>query len=189
MGRGWGGVVALVWGLGLAGCSHASGAVRDDEPAPPFVLGREDVVEVSVYRDPELTRTVAVRPDGRISLPMAGEVMAAGRTPEQLREEIVARLGAVVQSPTVVSVIVREVNSARFYVVGEVMRPGGYPLRGELGVLQAIAAAGGPGEYSDRSRVELLRAASGRRLELTMGDLEAGLCRVQLFPGDTVVVR
>jgi polysaccharide export outer membrane protein len=162
--------------------------MADDAP-PPFVLGREDVVEVSVYRDPELSRTVPVRPDGHVSLPIVGELAVAGLTPEQVRAEVTKRLQAFVQEPAVVSVIVREVNSARFFVLGEVAKPGAYPLRGEVGVLQALAVAGGPGEFSSRKEVVLVRSVSGRRFTIDMDALESGTVRLSLHPGDTVVVR
>lgn len=179
-------------GLGavsLLSCAHVSPVGPDDEAPAKFVLGREDVVEVSVYRDPELSRTVPVRPDGRVSLPIVGELLVSGLTPEEVRAEVARRLQAWVQEPAVVSVIVREVNSARFFVVGEVAKPGGYPLRGEVGVLQALALAGGPGEFSSRKEVVLVRSASGRRLTLALAALEGGEVRVKLHPGDTVVVR
>ena len=171
-----------------AACAHAA-AVTDETAPPPFRLGREDVVEVSVYRDPELTRTVPVRPDGLISLPIVGELPAAGRTPDELRSDVVQRLGAYVQSPAVVSLIVREVNSARFFVVGEVTRPGAYPLRSALGPLEALAMAGGLGDYSGRKELLLLRAGGTVRHSLRLADLEAGRSRVALHPGDTLVVR
>ncbi len=174
---------------GLVACAHQPSRPTVVDEAAPFLIGCEDVVEVSVYRDADLTRTVPVRPDGLISLPMVGEVLAAGRTPAELRDEIAGRLGGIVQSPTVVSVIVREINSARYYVLGEVMRPGAFPLRGEVGVLQGIAAAGGPGEFSARGRIELLRAGSNERLMLDLDALERGESSVLLHPGDTVVVR
>jgi polysaccharide export outer membrane protein len=173
----------------VSGACAAVDPRPDDEPAPPFRLGREDVIELSVYRDPELSRTVPVRPDGRVSLPLVGELEAAGRTPEEVRLDVASRLRAYVQEPAIVSVIVREVNSARFFVVGEVVRAGAFPLRGEVGVLQGLALAGGPGEYSSRKTVLLVRAASGRVTTLDLADLEAGRARPLLHPGDTVVVR
>jgi polysaccharide export outer membrane protein len=174
---------------GLAGACASVEPRPDEEVAPPFRLGREDVIELSVYRDPELSRTVPVRPDGKISLPLVGELEAAGRTPEEVRLDVASRLRAYVQEPAIVSVIVREVNSARFFVVGEVGRPGAYPLRGEVGVLQGLALAGGPGEFSSRKTIVLVRAASGRVTTLELSDLESGRVRPQLHPGDTVVVR
>ncbi len=130
-----------------------------------------------------------VRPDGRISLPIVGEITAAGLTPDELRARIVERLRAYIQDPRVVSVIVRQVNSSRFYVVGEVQKPGVYPLATQVDVLQAIATAGGLGEFSARDDVTLLRADSGKRYTLALKDLESGHDRVDLEPGDTVVVR
>jgi len=177
-------VMALSWG-----CAHARVERPAAEPPPSFRLGREDVVEISVYRDPDLTRTVPVRPDGRISLPLVGEVEADGLTPDELRAAVVERLGAYVQQPAVVSVIVREVNSARFFVVGEVGRPGAYPLRGRVTVLQALALAGGLGEYSARDGVTVLRGPEPRALAFSWESLSAGGAEFALHPGDTVVVR
>ena len=184
----------------LTGCVH--GSAVDDPPwgdasaqesgahdaAVPFRLGREDVIEVAVYRDPELTRVVTVRPDGRISLPIVGELEAAGRTPDELRTLVVERLGPWVKSPAVVSLIVREVNSARFFVVGEVARPGAYPLRSPLGPLEALSLAGGLGEFSSRRELWLLRA-DGARHRLRLSDLERRQAATLLRPGDTLVVR
>ncbi len=171
------------------GCAHAPTALRPDDAPPAFRLGREDVVEVSVYRDPELTRTVPIRPDGRISLPLVGEIDADGLTPDELRTTVVERLGAFVQSPAVVSVIVREVNSARFFVVGEVGRPGSYPLRGRVSLLQALALAGGFGEFSARDEVAVVRGPGAKRITLDWDELTASPGLLWLHPGDTVVVR
>ncbi|MFM2151784.1 MAG: hypothetical protein RL199_219 [Pseudomonadota bacterium] len=177
-------LLCLAWG-----CAHAPASTANETAPDGFRLGREDVVEVSVYRDPELTRTVPIRPDGRISLPLVGEIAADGLTPEELRTTVVERLGAFVQSPAVVSVIVREVNSARFFVVGEVGRPGSYPLRGRVSLLQALALAGGFGEFSAREDVTVVRAADARRLTVTWTDMTASPRQLWLHPGDTVVVR
>lgn len=170
------------------GCAHGRSDLPDARAETPFRLGREDVVEIAVYRDAELSRVVPVRPDGRITLPIVGEVVAAGRTPEEVRAEIVEKLQGYVQNPTVVSLIVREVNSARFYVVGEVVRPGAFPLRGETNVLQALALAGGLGEFSARRDVTLVRAVDGRRYVVSLGRLWGGQDTVVLAPGDTLVV-
>lgn len=160
----------------------------DAEASPePFRLGREDVVEVTVYRDPDLSRIVPVRPDGRITLPIVGEMDAAGRTPEELRMEIALRLRDYVKDPTVVSLIVTEVNSRRFFVVGEVTRPGSYPLRGEVTALQALALAGGLGEFSARKSVSIVRGSSGKAFVVSLAELQAG-ARVLVRSGDTLVV-
>ena len=160
------------------GCAHARGKAPSDEAPAAFRLGREDVVEVSVYRDPELTRTVPIRPDGRISLPLVGEIEADGLTPDELRGAVVERLGAFVQSPTVVSVIVREVG-----------RAGAFPLRGRTSLLQALALAGGFGEFSARDEVAVVRGSDARRITVSWDELTSSPGLVWIHPGDTVVVR
>lgn len=180
--------VALVL-AGLSGCASGTSRWRNQrDPPQPFRLGREDVVEISVFRDPDLSRTIPVRPDGMISLPIVGDVVAAGRTPEEVRTEIVQRLRDYVKDPTVVTFIVREVNSARVYVMGEVVRPGAYPLRSDVGVLQALALAGGLGEFSARRHVTVVRASDGKRVKLSLKDVYEGRDGIQLNPGDTLVV-
>lgn len=170
------------------GCARLSPLPEFDDAPTHFLLGRDDVVEVSVYRDSDLTRTVPVRPDGRISLPVVGEVEAAGKTPVQLRDEIAQKLVPWVQDPTVVTVIVREVRSARFFVVGEVTRPGAYPVAGEVSALQAVAMAGGLGEFSDRNHVTVIRGSNGERFTVALGDLERGAAALPVRAGDTVIV-
>lgn len=171
-----------------AACAHGPKVSDEDREPAPFRLGREDVVEVSVYRDPDLSRTVPVRPDGMISLPIVGDVEAAGRTPEEVRAEVIEKLRDYVKDPAVVTFIVREVNSARFYVVGEVGRPGAYPLRGDMTVLQALAVAGGLGEFSARRHVMLVREATGDRLKLSLSDVWSGKGGLLVRAGDTLVV-
>lgn len=180
----------ILWALAATAtaCAHSSPEPEADDAPGIFLLGRDDVIEVSVYRDADLTRTVPVRPDGRISLPVVGEIVAAGLTPAQLRDEVAARLSPWVQDPTVVSVIVREVHSARFFVVGEVARPGAYPIAGEVSALQALALAGGLGEFSDRDNLTVIRAGSGRRVTVAIDDLERGAAVVPVRAGDTLVV-
>lgn len=180
-------LVVCGW-LAAAACAHGPKVDEEDRQPVPFRLGREDVVEVSVYRDPDLSRTVPVRPDGMISLPIVGDIEAAGRTPEEVRAEIVEKLRDYVKDPTVVTFIVREVNSARFYVVGEVGRPGAYPLRGEVTVLQALALAGGLGEFSARRHVMLVRQETGDRLKLSLSEVWSGKGGPLLRAGDTLVV-
>ena len=169
-------------------CTHTQPAPQPEEAPTTFLLGRDDVVEVSVSRDADLTRTVPVRPDGRISLPVVGEIQAAGRTPADLRDEIAEKLGPWVQDPTVVSVIVREVRSARFFVVGEVARPGAYPVAGEVSALQAVALAGGLGEFSDRDYVTVIRGHDGKQITVAIDDLERGAAVLPVRAGDTLVV-
>jgi polysaccharide biosynthesis/export protein len=182
---------AVVVGLALSGCAHQGKTV----PTPkdePFRIGREDMLEVSVWRDADLSRLVPVRPDGYISMPMIGEVKAEGKTPVQLSEELKEKLKPYVQEPKV-TVIVREVNSSRVFVTGEVRTPGSYPLRGRVSALQAIALAGGFTDFADRDGVVIVRRGNeggsfAVRYSDWIADSENDRKEVVLMPGDTVVV-
>jgi polysaccharide export outer membrane protein len=140
-----------------------------------YRIGREDVLEVVVWHEPELTRVVPVRPDGKISIPLAGEVEAAGKTPAELQAGLTSALSPYIQDAAV-AVLVREINAARVYVLGEVTRPGGFPLRGPMTVMQAIAVAGGRSEFA-KDEVVWLREETGgktRRVSLSFDDLVKG---------------
>lgn len=169
------------------GCSHAA-PVQDDEVKhiTEFRLSREDVVEVSVWKEPDLSRTVPIRPDGKITLPLLGDVKAEGLTPRELEATVQKQLASLVRDPHV-TVIVHDVNGQRVYVTGMVGHPGAFPLRNSMGVLQALALAGGLAEFADRGNISILRS-DGRRLEVAYDDLVTGKSKVTLGPGDTVVV-
>src|SRR3981081_4354189 len=111
----------------LAGCTNRAKTLPVSNVDEPFRIGREDVLDIAVWRDPDLTRTLPVRPDGFISMPMAGEVKAEGKTAFELSEELKSRLASFIQQPKV-TVMVREVNSSRIFVTGEVAKPGVFPL-------------------------------------------------------------
>ena len=177
--------------LGLVGmaaaCSHARGEQREEVAQnAEFRLSREDVIEVSVWKEPELSRQVPIRPDGKIALPLVGEMQAEGKTPKALETEITKALQPLVRDPRV-SVIVRDVNGRRIYVTGMVTHPGSFPLRSDLNVLQALALAGGLQEFADRGEIRILRA-DGKTHVVSYDDLIDGKRRVALSAGDTVVV-
>ena len=132
-----------------------------------------DVLDIKFFYNPELNETVMVRPDGRISLQLANEVMASGLTPEELRKSLSARYGKEINKPEV-SVIVRSFSMQRVYIDGEVFRPGMLPLTGPVTVHQAIAAAGGFRETARRTDVIIIRQASGRPvpLKVNMEDVQ-----------------
>ena len=188
--------VALVSG---AGCAHRTRTAPVAAEPEPYRIGREDVLDVSVWRDPELSRVMPVRPDGFISLPIVGDVAAAGRTPAELAGEIRQKLQPYVQEPRV-TVLVREVNSARVYVTGEVAHPGAYPLRGRVSVLQAIALAGGFTDFANRDGILVVRKGDqAGQIPVRYRDLVTHEEKkdsqeqrldpdVDLMPGDTVVV-
>jgi polysaccharide export outer membrane protein len=180
----------VVGGLWLGACAHQATpppAVVSDEP---YRIGREDVLDVAVWRDSDLSRTLPVRPDGFITLPMVGEVQAEGRTTVELEQDIARRLQKYIQNPRV-TVMVREVNSARIFVTGEVAKPGAYPLRGNVSVLQALAMAGGLSEFASGNRIVVIRGNNGPRIPVRYSDLTSANpngADFPLQPGDTVVV-
>ncbi len=180
--------LAALVALGLSGCSRGQKVKPAEESVREYVIGREDVLDVSVWRDGDLSRTIPVRPDGMISLPLVGELQAEGKTAPALSKEISEKLSPYVQDPRVV-VIVREVNAPRFFVIGEVIRPGAYPLRSRTSLLQALSLAGGFNEFADRSSIVVVRGEK-ERLEIDYDDLlEAdSAADIGLRPGDTIYV-
>lgn len=161
----------------VAGCASSKGSQRADArpEAGEYRIGREDVLEVVVWHEPELTRVVPVRPDGRISLPLAGEMEAAGKTPAELQAGLTKALSPYIQDAAV-AVLVREINGTRVFVLGEVARPGGFPLRGPMSVVQAIALAGGRTEFGGDDVVWLRQKTDGTtdRISLSFDDLVKG---------------
>jgi polysaccharide export outer membrane protein len=173
----------------LAGCAHQQGA-RVDNSDQPYLIGREDMLDVTVWRDADLSRTLPVRPDGYISLPLVGELQAEGLTPAALAERISQELQPYVQEPKV-TVIVREVNSSRVFITGEVANPGAYPLRGRISIIQAIALAGGFTDFADQDGIVVLRAGMAEgRIPVSFSELvTSGRAEpLILRPGDTIIV-
>lgn len=133
---------------------------------PNYVIGAEDLLAISVWKEPDLSRSVPVRPDGKISLPLIDDVKAEGLTPKQLEAELTRRFSNFIASPQV-SVIVADVRSRTFSIMGEVNRPGAFPLRQKLTVLEALAAAGGFKDFAKTKKVYVLRLnADGSRVKL-----------------------
>lgn len=185
--------VALGLLISAAGCaSHHASERAAPRPESEYRIGREDVLEVVVWREPELTRVVPVRPDGKISLPIAGEIDAAGKTPGELQVELTKSFQPFIKD-TQVAVLVREVNGPRVYVLGEVTRPGGFALRGPLEVVQAIALAGGRTEFAKDEVVWLRQGKGGatERVSLSFDDLVRGNDSGALWlrAGDVLYVR
>lgn len=138
-------------------------ARAQDTPATPapsaYRIGPEDVLAISVWQNAELTRTTPVRPDGKISVPLVNDVQAAGLTPMELRDAIIAKLRDFMPN-TEVSVVVVEMNSFKVSVIGEVRRPERYRLRGPATVLDVLAMAGGFQDWANRDRIVVLRPHS-----------------------------
>ncbi len=130
-----------------------------DSPEPmhdTYVIGAEDVLSINVWHEPDISRSVPVRSDGAISLPLVGEVQAAGKTPLQLERDITQRLKAYISEPEV-AVMVQEMRSKRFNILGQVVRPGSYLLTGSVTVLDAIAMAGGFRDFAKQKQIYVLR--------------------------------
>jgi polysaccharide export outer membrane protein len=143
--------------LGLACAAPARAAQAPaSEPGVNYVIGPEDVLDIAVWNNTAVTRTVPVRPDGKISLPLVNDVQAAGLTPMQLRDALIQALTDYIPTP-VVSVIVREIHSFKVAVIGQVKTPGRYELKDRATILDVLAMAGGPNEYAARSRIVVLR--------------------------------
>lgn len=161
------------------------------EPAE-YRIGPEDVLDVSVWNNAAVSRTVPVRPDGWISLPLLNDVQAAGLTPMELRDLVAKRLAEYIPAPEV-SVIVREVHSFKVSVLGEVKTPGRYELKGRATVLDVLAMAGGFSEFASRSRVVILRpdGTAVKRIPFNYNKAVAGEAdqdSLFLRPGDIVLV-
>jgi polysaccharide biosynthesis/export protein len=161
------------------------------DTAVEYQIGPEDVLDISVWKNPELSRTVPVRPDGKVSLPLLNDFRAAGLTPSDLREQLVARLSDFVPTPEV-SVIVREVHSRKVAVVGAVKTAGRYELKSPMTVLEAIALAQGFTDFAARDRIVVLRQSGGTttRIPFNYRKITDGMEQENFFvrPGDIVVV-
>lgn len=159
-----------------------------------YTIGAEDVLEITVWRNQDLSKVVQVRPDGKFSLPVIRDVVAVGKTPSQLADEITRRLKEYVQNP-VVAISVKEVNSYAIFVLGEVARPGKYPLKSKTTLLQGITIAGGFTPVAARNQVVIFRFGengSGMQTLTSSYDdivLRGGIAgNLELRAGDTVVV-
>jgi len=156
-----------------------------------YRLGPEDTLHISVWDNKELTLDLVVRPDGKISMPLIQDVIAEGLTAPQLAAEIKDRLSAYIVNPEV-SVIVLQVNSPKYYIVGSVPKPGTYPLRGEVSVLQALALAGGFTQFASPRSIKLIRNVDGKQQIYKINYYkiieEGGVGNYSLRSTDTIVV-
>jgi polysaccharide export outer membrane protein len=157
-----------------------------------YVIGAEDVLSIVFWRDKEMSADVVVRPDGKISLPLLNDVVAAGYTPEDLRAQLVKAASKFLEDPNA-TVVVKEINSRKVFVTGQVGKPGTYPLVGEMNVLQMIANVGGLLEYADEKNIVVVRNEQGqeRRFKFNYKDVVRGknvAQNIPLKPGDTIIV-
>ena len=197
--------VPFVLALTLGACS----AVRAQQPSttptaqtppvqaagatdPAYVIGTDDVLAIVFWELPTHGAEVAVRPDGKITLPLLNDIQAAGLTPDQLRAAITAASAKFIREPAV-SVIVKQINSRKVFVTGQVAKPGPYPLTQPTTVLQMLAIAGGPTDFAKKSKIAVMRLEDGQTVskKFNYSDVIQGKKldqNILLQPGDTVVV-
>lgn len=170
-----------------AGPRHTA-ATKD----PNYVIGPQDVLDVDVWKEQELTRTIEVRPDGKISLPLLNDVQASGLTPMQLAANITDGLKKFITDPQV-TVIVTDIRSQRVYILGEVTHPGAYPLLPGMNVLQALSSAGGFTMFANTKKIYVLRQQAGKQEKFPFNYKEAISGKradqnIVLRAGDQIVV-
>lgn len=194
-------VKVLVLLLGIVflvgGCAEKINYPVEYVPPAEFLLGPEDLLVVTVWRNQDLSREVVIRPDGNISMPLIGDVKAAGLQANELAKRIADRLTEYMASPTV-SVQVKEVNSYFIYVLGEVTKPGKYPLKSYATVMQGISLAGGFTPFAAKNKIHVLRVSKNgsgeprqvqipvRYYDILSGNSAPG--NFVLHTGDTIVV-
>lgn len=165
------------------------GVAHDDS----YVIGPSDVLAINVWKEPDISRSVPVRSDGKISLPLAGELQAGGQTPKQLEQEITKKLASYIAEPEV-TVMVSESKSQRINVLGQVSRPGAYQLASSMTVLDAIATAGGFKDFAKQKSIYILRQkpdGTQERIPFNYKDVIKGKNteqNIKLEARDTVVV-
>jgi polysaccharide export outer membrane protein len=203
------GAVASAEALGAGALAEAAarqGGLSDSKPeARPraaesasaltpagYVIGPEDVLTILFWKDKEISGDVIVRPDGKISTPLLNDIQAAGLTPDELRLRLNEEASRYIEDPNA-TVVVKQINSRKVFITGEVEKPGPYALTGPMTVLQLIANAGGFKEYAKRDGILIMRTEAGRQVQLTFDYMAVVRGRklqqnVELKPGDTVVV-
>ena len=169
-------------------------AVREAEGAkdPSYLIGTDDVLAIVFWELPTHGAEVVVRPDGKITLPLLNDIQAAGLTPEQLRASITTASAKFIREPAV-SVIVKQINSRKVFVSGQVARPGPYPLTAPSTVLQVLALAGGPTDFAKKKKIAVMRTENGQtvRFKFNYNEVLDGKNldqNILLKPGDTVLV-
>lgn len=162
------------------------------DPVPEYTIGERDVLDITVWHEKELSGTVVVRPDGKITVPLVNELYVLGMTPPQLQADITAKLARFVTAPQV-TVTVRQINSRRVFVIGEVVHRGAFPISARTTVLQLLAEAGGLTEYAKAKKVYVLRTENGKQTRMPFNYEEVIKGKgsqevIVLHPGDVIVV-
>jgi polysaccharide export outer membrane protein len=178
-----------IWSQTKAAEPKPAKSATDD---PTYVIGPEDMLSIAVWKEPDFSSSVPVRPDGRISMPLLGDVEASGKTPSQLADDLTVKLKKYIDDPRV-TVVVTAINSKRIYILGEVNHPGTINMSPNMTVLQAISAAGGPTAYANTKKISILRTVQGKQTKLPFNYKEViqgndTQQNIQLKAGDTIVI-
>ena len=182
-------VISLCWSSAPTAFQAPAQPVK---PPEDYIIGADDVLVVAFRNEKDMSSEVVVRPDGKITLQLINDVVAAGSTPDQLRERIVAEASRFIEDPSV-TVIVKQINSRKVFIIGEVGKPGPYSLTSPTTVLQLIALAGGLRDFARRKEILIVRPEGGRQVTFPF-DYAAVLKgtklqqNILLKPGDTIVV-
>jgi polysaccharide export outer membrane protein len=200
----WTAVAVLILACGMAGAqatttqaatvsstSTMTNSAAPSQGGPEYVIGPEDVLHIAVWKENDLTATLPVRPDGKISLPLLDDVQAAGLTPKQLSESVTEKLKKYIADPRV-TVVVTSINSKRIYLVGEVLHPGATPMLPNMTVLQALSSAG-LNQFANTKKIYVLRTQNGKQEKMPVDYRrivkgERIDQNYMLQPGDTIVV-
>ena len=193
-------LLMVVFGLALLGSVVSYAETPANQPDsdkaapvdPSYIIGSMDILEIQVWKEPDFSRQTLVRPDGKITLPLVGDLHVSGMTTMALKELLTEKLKDFIDSPEV-TVILVESHSKNFYIIGKINRPGTYPLMKDMTVLQAISVAGGLGEWADADSIRIIRKSDGKEKilhfdykQVTFGkNLEQNIV---LQPNDTIVV-
>jgi polysaccharide biosynthesis/export protein len=175
----------------VPGAANSLSATKPHDAS--FVIGNDDLLAINVWKEPDISRSIPVRSDGRISLPLVGELQAAGRTPLQLEQDIANRLRNYIAAPEV-TVMVQEIHSEKFNILGQVVKPGSYSLELATTVLDAIAAAGGFKDFANQKGIYILRqnpTGGQSRIAFNYKNVIKGKDvqqNIKLEPRDTIVV-
>jgi len=159
---------------------------------PSYIIGPMDVLEIQVWKEPDFSRQVLVRPDGKITLPLVGDILASGMNTMGLKALLSEKLENFVSKPEV-TVIVLDSRSKNFYIIGKINRPGTYPLNPDMTVLQAISVAGGLAEWADKDSIRIIRRSGGKD-EILPFDYEKVISgksleqNILLNPNDTIII-
>jgi polysaccharide export outer membrane protein len=190
----------LVCGIGFFNQSMAADKTEGSLPEikkeivtdPSYIIGPMDVLEIQVWKEPDFSRKVLVRPDGKITYPLIGDIHASGMNTMGLKALLTEKLENFLSKPEV-TVIVLQSSSKNFYIVGKINRPGNYPLNPDMTVLQAISVAGGLNEWADRDSIRIIRRSGGKEeiLHFDYDEVISGKNlerNILLKPNDTIMV-